>query len=447
MKKVTLTLFTLFLILLFNFSYSQTQRNPLLEYCTGTWCQWCPCGHQVINESILPSIPNTVVIGYHGPANTSSDPYSFFSGNSIISALGFSGYPTGIIDRTSAPISRSAWYSAVSNRNALPATVDISINKTYDTVAHQLNATIFVTPLTNLTGQFKVNLVLLEDNLIYSQTGNSSCTGGGSYVHKHVVRAMINSYLGDELNTGGGNWNAGQTISKLFSYNVSTQFVESNCKLAAFVYMVGSTLNTSEVQQAKTWNLVGTIVPVEMVTFFGNVDKEGIILNWKTATELNNYGFEIERSLNGKDFSSIGFVKGNGTSTISKDYSFKDKLSYSSKTTLYYRLKQMDLDGKFSYSDMITVLFDMPKEFSLGQNYPNPFNPVTTINYAVAAEGLVKISVYNMLGQEVILLVNEIKQPGTYELNFDASSLPSGTYTYKLSAQNFIASKKLMVIK
>lgn len=445
-KKVfSLSLISFFLIS-FSFSYSQTQRNPVLEYCTGAWCQWCPCGHTIISQNILPSIPNAIILGYHGPANTSSDPFSTFSGNQIISALSMSSYPTGIVDRTSAPISRSAWLSTMTGRVSVPATVDINILKTFNATTKVLQVTLHFTALTSLTGDFKYNLVLTEDNLRASQTGNSSCTGGTDYNHSHVVRAMINGYLGELVNTGS-TWAQGTTFTKEFSYTVPDNFVPAECHISAFVYKVGTTLNTSEIQQAKQWRVIGDIVPVEMVTFNATVSGNGINLTWKTASELNNFGFEIERSYDGLEFHKIGFANGGGSTADERVYNFIDNFTASTATSLFYRLKQLDYDGHFEYSDVINVLYDIPTEFSMEQNFPNPFNPSTTINYSLATNSRVSIKVYNMLGKEVSELINKEMPSGKHSIEFNAAHLSSGIYIVEMNAGSFNAKQKISLLK
>lgn len=446
MKRIS-TLLPLLALFLFLSASAEAQqvRNPVLEYCTGAWCQWCPCGHTVIRDVLIPQIPNAIVIGYHGPANTSSDPFSTFSGNQVISALGLSSYPTGVADRTSAPISRGSWFSAVFNRTFKAATVDFSIIKTFNATTRDLNVTLNFTPLVNLNGSFKYSLVLTEDSLLSTQTGNSSCTGGANYVNDHVVRAMINGYLGEQVSTG--DWNQGTTISKSYTYNVPATFKADKCHLIAFIYKDSTALNLSEIQQAKQWTLIGDILPVELTTFTANVVKGAINLSWTTATELNNYGFEIERSVDGKNFASVGFVKGNGSTSETKNYSFSDKAELNNIKDYYYRLKQVDFNGSFEYSDIIQVAYYIPENYLLEQNYPNPFNPSTIIGYAVPDAGNVCIKVYDILGNEVMTLVNEFKSTGFYTVELNAASLSAGTYIYKMTSGNFSSAKKLSLIK
>jgi hypothetical protein len=190
------------------------------------------------------------------------------------------------------------------------------------------------------------------------------------------------------------------------------------------------------------------IVPVELSAFTASVRNSEVELLWSTASELNNMGFEIERSIDNQDnFVTVGFVEGKGSSTEINYYSFTDHPQVNGVNQLYYRLKQVDFDGTFSYSDCINVSYDVPAEFVLSQNYPNPFNPLTNISYFVPRESFVSIKAYDFLGREVTTLVNEIKSTGSYKLTFDASNLPSGTYFYTMIAGDYSATKKMILIK
>ncbi len=190
--------------------------------------------------------------------------------------------------------------------------------------------------------------------------------------------------------------------------------------------------------------------PVELSSFTAFVDKNNVVLNWQTATETNNNGFQIERLKDSKikntnEWKSIGFVNGQGTTTEENSYSFVDDNLTTGK--YQYRLKQIDFDGSYEYSETINVQVLSPTEFSLSQNYPNPFNPTTTIKYSIPNPGSVKLLVYNSLGEKVTELVDEYKEAGSYKINFDASDLSSGIYFYKLKAGRFTSVKKLILLK
>jgi len=190
------------------------------------------------------------------------------------------------------------------------------------------------------------------------------------------------------------------------------------------------------------------IVPVELLAFTASINNSDVQLLWSTASELNNRGFEIERSINDpNNFVTIGFVDGKGSSTEINYYSFTDKPQLSGVNQLYYRLKQVDFDGTFTYSDVINISYDVPVEFVLSQNFPNPFNPLTRISFFIPKESFVSLKVYDFLGREVSTLVYEMRTVGSYELSFDASNLPSGTYFYTLIADNYSSTKKMILLK
>jgi hypothetical protein len=190
------------------------------------------------------------------------------------------------------------------------------------------------------------------------------------------------------------------------------------------------------------------IVPVELLAFTASFRNSEVQLLWSTASELNNRGFEIEHSVNDKNnFVNVGFVDGKGNSTEINYYSFTDNPRLSGINQIYYRLKQIDFDGTFSYSDIVSISYDVPAEFVLSQNFPNPFNPSTRISYFVAKESFVSIKVYDFLGREVTTLVSETKSTGSYELSFDASSLPSGTYFYTMIADGYSITNKMILLK
>jgi hypothetical protein len=190
---------------------------------------------------------------------------------------------------------------------------------------------------------------------------------------------------------------------------------------------------------------LGYVVPVELSFFNAASNGVDVKLEWSTATETNNQGFEMQRMNTGDTFEQVGYVAGFGTTTEPKSYSFVDSKLEAGNYT--YRLKQIDFDGTFTYSDEVDVDVEIPLEYSLEQNYPNPFNPSTTIKYSIPEDGFVKLAVYNMLGEEVATMVNTTQKAGRYEVNFSASQLSSGVYVYRIEAANFTASKKLVLMK
>ena len=210
---------------------------------------------------------------------------------------------------------------------------------------------------------------------------------------------------------------------------------------------------------------------IKLTLFEGMNTREGVLLNWHTATEINNYGFEIlrfaqndshseypEESGDEESWEKVGFVSGHGNSNSPKEYSFiDDKTSEVFKNlgglnaVLKYRLKQIDFAGNFEYSKIISVgtenILSQPTEFRLEQNYPNPFNPTTSIEYSVPNNEYVTLKVYDILGNEVSELVNEQKSAGNYSVNFNASNLTGGVYIYKIQAGSFNQVRKMILIK
>jgi hypothetical protein len=223
--------------------------------------------------------------------------------------------------------------------------------------------------------------------------------------------------------------------------------------------------------------LIPNFIPVELISFTAEFVNNEVKLSWQTATETNNSGFEVQRLQDYKieklqEWDAVAFVPGFGTTTEPKSYSFIDDLSLTPNLTLTlrYRLKQIDFDGSFVYSNISEVEVDAPMEFSLEQNFPNPFNPSTKIKFTVPSvianpdgigmkqSQLVTLKVYDILGNEIATLINEEKPAGIYEVEFNSSSgisnlpagrqgLMSGVYFYKLQAGNFIQTKKMVLMK
>ncbi len=193
----------------------------------------------------------------------------------------------------------------------------------------------------------------------------------------------------------------------------------------------------------------GTVLPVELTSFTALAKGEMVQLQWTTATETNNRGFEVQRRISSgtSGWQTIGFVNGNGTVTKSITYSYSDNISDVKASTITYRLRQIDFNGSSSFSNEVNVSRSVVYKYELSQNYPNPFNPSTTIKYSVAKPGLVTLKVFDVLGREVTSLVNEVKAAGNYEINFNAQKLSSGIYFYTLHSSDFSQTKKFVLLK
>ncbi len=240
---------------------------------------------------------------------------------------------------------------------------------------------------------------------------------------------------------------AGDTVSWYFNYT-PTDSVDWDT-----LYSAANSVNGDGIpSNLDHWNFGANFpvriletIPVEFISFTAVSNDGEVRLNWSTATETNNKEFQVERKDNftGK-WNQFGVMKGSGTSTERSDYAFTDQNPSSGMN--YYRLKQIDLNGSFSYSDILEVSVT-PMNFVLKQNYPNPFNPVTTIDYHIPVQGNVSLKVYDITGKEAATLIKENQKAGQHSVRFDASGLASGVYIYKLVTDNYSASKKLLLLK
>ena len=199
-------------------------------------------------------------------------------------------------------------------------------------------------------------------------------------------------------------------------------------------------------------------LPVELSSFTANVINNKVNLRWQTETEIDNYGFEVERSIkNSTDESiwkKIGFVNGHGNSNSVKKYSFIDS-DLTGGTIFQYRLKQIDTNGSYSLSDAVEVEV-IPKEFVLFQNYPNPFNPSTEIKFQLNEKGILKLSVMDILGREIKTLANSAYEPGSYKVKWNGNDdnnngVSTGVYLYKIEfnseSNKIVQLKKMLFVK
>lgn len=197
-------------------------------------------------------------------------------------------------------------------------------------------------------------------------------------------------------------------------------------------------------EKGRILKTINSGLPVELLSFKSSVENQSVRLNWITATEVNNAGFEVERKRN-ENWQVIGYVQGNGSTTEPKLYSFIDEdLLLGS---YQYRLKQLDYNGTFEYSNIIEVEIDLPTGYTLSQNFPNPFNPNTKIRWGVPTNGYQSLIVYDILGNIVEKLVDEFRNAGQYEIGFSSSNLASGIYYYRLTSGEFIETRKMLLMK
>lgn len=174
-----------------------------------------------------------------------------------------------------------------------------------------------------------------------------------------------------------------------------------------------------------------------------------MVVSKRLLSNINNFGFDVERAseINGspQNWNKIGFVVGNGNSSGPKNYSFTDNPKTGNK--YYYGLKQIDSNGQTEYSDVISLDIKIPNQYVLYQNYPNPFNPTTSITYNLPVDGNVTIKVFDILGNEVAVLINDNQKAGAYTIPFYAKEFASGIYICKMNSSSFSSTVKMMLIK
>ncbi len=380
---------------------------------------------------------NTIVDKTYNSVGNINSGYAFRCGGSGQLDFGF-GYWDG---------SAGGWPSGTSDAFALSAGVWQHVAATYDGSAIRLyvNGTLVKT--------------IAESRIISINTVTPLAIGNPDPASVGGLRGFNGKI--DEVRI----WNTVRTAQQIAD-NKNVNLVGNEAGLAAYYKMnegSGTTTadqqtlskNTGTLVNHTSWGVSGAL-PVELLSFTAQIAEKNVELKWNTATETNNYGFEVERATKNGTLSSgaetrddkwtkIGFVEGSGTTNAPKSYSFTDK-SANGKTS--YRLKQIDRDGKFEYSQSVEVTASStPNEFGLEQNYPNPFNPTTMINYQIPVTNHVSLKVFDMLGKEVATLVNETKETGSYSAKFDGAKLSSGIYFYKLQSGNSIAVKKLTIMK
>ncbi len=196
-------------------------------------------------------------------------------------------------------------------------------------------------------------------------------------------------------------------------------------------------------------------LPVELVYFYADVFEDSVLLKFGTATEVSNYGFEIQRAQNNLNFELVGFVEGNGNSNSPKHYTFADSL-VEMTGIIYYRLKQIDFDGTSAYSDTVVVNFassiilessNVPSQFNVSNNYPNPFNPATRINFELPFLQILKIELFDVRGKLVKEIASQEFFPGIYQLYLDFSSYSSGIYFVRFESQKNVVTRSLTFVK
>ncbi len=282
-------------------------------------------------------------------------------------------------------------------------------------------------------------------------TGGPDIAGGfdlaSYYGELDSVDALTHVLFG-ELTHSQPNPSINDTISWNFLYTAP------NSVLIDTLYSVGNSVNWDSIpSNLDQWNfgenyiinVIDTPVPVELIDLFATSSSNSVTINWKTITETNNSGFEIQRKTELSDWSKITFIPGFGTSTEIHLYTYNDNNLKNGR--YFYRLKQVDQNGSVYYSESLDIDVNVAEEYYLEQNYPNPFNPSTKISFHIAEPGFVSLKIFDVLGNEIKTLVNEQKSAGEHEVDFNSTDLTSGIYLYKIETGNFVATKKMILLK
>ncbi|MEW6196814.1 MAG: T9SS type A sorting domain-containing protein [Bacteroidota bacterium] len=307
-----------------------------------------------------------------------------------------------------------------------------------------------------LTSSSSVTNALTDIGFLVRVTRNSS-NSWSLYSSTLPTSSSSGAVATDQPNSTNTNVSLGTVTDNTYS-----DF--SNGYFGFMAIYTASGINDAEFDQFYFDTSASSPLPVELTSFTATANGNLVTLNWSTATEVNNYGFNVERAAvkTGYDpsllWETICFVQGHGNCHSSKEYSFTD--SPTGGKEFYYRLKQIDFDGSYQYSEVVSVCMENIYQLKLEQNYPNPFNPHTTIKYTIPSPplnplltkgrnkgGVVTLKVYNILGELVTTLVNGQLDAGIYEVEFNGSNLTSGIYYLVLQSNDLIDVKKCLLIK
>jgi predicted outer membrane repeat protein len=452
--------------------------NPRLTNLTITGNHTSANGGGLCNNTGNPTITNCSFIG--NTANDGGGVYNYSGGVPVISdcifrsntATSFGGgfYNTDntiaphdiLFDSNHATLGGGALFETASSTS----TTSMFINLTLYGNTSKYGGAIFVSGLTSST---IVNSIMWNDTAttngseIYSTASSGSSTISYSLVEGGVSGSGVTG--SGAYTDGGHNLDPDPLFTDFSSHNftltASSPAIDSgnNTVSTATTDLAGNTRISNGTVDIGAYEYQGAPLAVLMTSFDVVTTGTGVELRWTTATEVNNFGFSVERkdksnsqsTIGNPPWSDVGFVRGAGTSSSPRKYAFVDANVHLGDYS--YRIKQTDKNGSSTYSSSLEVNVGLaPKAFSLSQNYPNPFNPTTTIQFSIAKLSIVNLKVYDLLGREVETLANGAMDPGVHTVQFDASKFSSGAYFYRLDAvgndgDKFVSTKKLMLAK
>ena len=291
-----------------------------------------------------------------------------------------------------------------------------------------------------------------EDNFSVRWTGHVMPEFSETYTFRLEVedggRLWVNDQLLIDTWDSGGftDTSADITLQAGVFYSIKLEMIETIDRADVFLYWSADSQHEQIIPETRLFYSDNATLPVELIDFTAVLDENHVILSWETATETNNAGFEIERSIDNGPFARIAFVDGHGTSLDTQSYRYVDTLPASAET-ISYRLKQLDFDGQFTYLPIARITRALPGEVQLHANYPNPFNPITSIRYDLPVEGHVRLAIYDATGREVKALIDQEQQAGRHVVDFEAANLASGLYFYRLKAGEFSRTRSMVLSK
>lgn len=318
-------------------------------------------------------------------------------------------------------------------------------------------------PAANTLGSATIDVQFNNTHLTYLNATNSSATNGpvptNGYTKSNTNNTtfirigVLGTNVGPEGFPGfdlGTTYTTWSTLNFTILSTVNTSLTINNATNAIGLFanhandpatgIINNQLLTAPI------NIIDAPLPVELSSFTSKYLNDKVQLNWVTKTEINNYGFNVERKVNDGQWNSLTFIEGHGNSNSPKEYSYSDKDLFAGGSKFRYRLKQVDTDGNYEYSDIVEIEI-LPAKFELSQNYPNPFNPSTTIQFSLPKATQLKINIYNMLGELVETLAEGTYEAGYHKVTFNASNFPSGIYIYRIESSAFTQVRKMVLIK
>jgi len=426
--------------------------NIVIEGCDMSGSASANVGQLIIDES---GVSNTVIRRnkFHGrgggairidPTNTGSSSLKIHYNLFLLDSLDNSSVSSGIIvnSATGTQIYNNTFYGS----NGQPA-IRLSGSSTGTVIRNNIASAAY--QFVNIAAAAQSGTTS-DYNLV---NGNWGVWGATTYTTlanwQSGSSQDAHSVSGDPVFT-----NAGQ---KDFTLQSTSPAIDRGTNVSLTRDYAGNPVPRGNAQDIGAFESPYTAVPVQLVFFGGFYDqiREAVVLRWNTISETNNYGFQVQKAASpAGEFLDVagGFVRGHGTTIVPQQYEFVE--TPGPFEGIFYRLKQIDLDGTPHFSEAIQISTisgvggqQSPTKFALEQNFPNPFNPATIIRYQVPRATHVSLKVFNLLGGEVATLVDAVTPAGFYAVTFDGSSLASGVYIFKLQAESYVDARKLLLLR